>query len=232
MATPPRSAALSDAERAGHLPDRGAGSGDDVATCHGREATARFARCSYPPVTSCRAADPGGHPGGGERRRAGRPPPAGPLPRRVRAPRGRRDVRRHRVGRQGPAQEPAHRRRRHPGAGARRGLRRRDGVEHQLQHGVDARSSSRCRRSGSSTASAARARGQPATPCPTTWSARTPRASCCGSARRSATGAPATGSPCTATPSTTRIRRPTTTRCSPPTSGSGGSRPTSAGSPT
>ena len=32
--------------------------------------------------------------------------------------------------------------------------------------------------------------------------------------------------------STTRTPRPTTTRCSPPTSGSGASRPTSAGSPT
>ena len=74
--------------------------------------------------------------------------------------------------------------------------------------------------------------GGPPRACRTTSSAPTPPASCCASARRCATGSPATGSRSTATPSTTRTRRPTTTRCSPPTSGSGASRPTSAGSPT
>ena len=46
----------------------------------------------------------------------------------------------------------------------------------------------------------------------TTWSAPTPPASCCASARRCATGSRATGSPCTATTSTTRTRPRTTTR--------------------
>ena len=55
----------------------------------------------------------------------------------VRAPRRGGDVRGHGVGRQGPAQDPARRRRADAGAGARRGVRRGDGVEHQLQHGVD-----------------------------------------------------------------------------------------------
>ena len=55
---------------------------------------------------------------------------------------------------------------RHARAGTRRGLRRGDGVEHQLQHRVDVRSSSRCRPSGSSTGWAARASGASATSLP------------------------------------------------------------------
>ena len=56
---------------------------------------------------------------------------------RVRPPGGRRDVRGHGVGGQGPPQVAPHRRRGHPRAGARRGLRGRHGQLHQLQHGVD-----------------------------------------------------------------------------------------------
>ena len=47
------------------------------------------------------------------------------------------DVRRARVGRQGPAQVDPSGRRARPGTCSRRGLRRRDGVVDQLQHGVD-----------------------------------------------------------------------------------------------
>ena len=131
-----------------------------------------------------------------------------------------------------PRKSAARRRGRHARAGARRGVRRRHGQLDQLQHGVDLdlRAAAdlrvpRAPRQGERS-------GAPATTCRTTWSAPTPRASCCGSARRCATGSRATGSPCTATTSTTRTRRPTTTRCWPPTSASGASRPTSAAWPT
>ena len=96
----------------------------------------------------------------------------------------------HRVGREGPDQEPAHRRRRHARAGARRGVRRGDGVEHQLQHGVDVDLRAAADVRLPRPATPARARGPPATPCRTTSSAPTRPASCCASARRCATGSP------------------------------------------
>ena len=83
------------------------------------------------------AADPGSHPGGGDRRRARRPAPARLLPCRRRAGRRAGDVRRARVRREGPAQEPARAGRRRARAGARRGRHRRHGQLDQLQHGVD-----------------------------------------------------------------------------------------------
>ncbi len=64
----------------------------------------------------------------------------------------------------------------------------------QLQHGVDLDLRAAAAPSASSTGWARRASGAPATPCRTTWSAPTPRASCCRSARRCATGSRATGS--------------------------------------
>ena len=81
------------------------------------------------------------------------------------------------VGGQGPPQVAPRRRGGHARAGARRGLRGRHGVGHQLQHGVDLdlRAAADLRlprppRQGV-------ACGAPATPCRTTWSAPTPRAS-------------------------------------------------------
>ena len=116
---------------------------------------------------------------------------------------------------QGPAQVAPRRRGADARARARRGLRRRDGELDQLQHGldVDLRAAADVRvprplRHGER-------RGPSATPCRTTSSAPTRRASCCGSARRCATGSRATGSRSTATTSTTRTRPRTTTRCSP-----------------
>ena len=105
----------------------------------------------------------------------------------------------HRVGREGPDQEPAHRRRGHARAGARRGVRRGDGVEHQLQHGVDVDLRAAADVRVPRPLRPRERRGPPATPCRTTSSAPTPPASCCASARRCATGSPATGSRCTAT---------------------------------
>ena len=114
------------------------------------------------------------------------------------------------------------------GAGARRGGRGGDGVVDQLQHGVDVdlRAAPDVRvppapRQGERV-------GRRATTSRSTWSAATPRAWCCASARPCGCGSRATRSPCTATTSTTRTRRHTTTRCSPPTSASGATRPTSA----
>ena len=142
------------------------------------------------------------------------------------------DVRRHGQQGQGPAREPARRRGRRARTRARRGLRRGHGVVDQLQHRVDehlrAAADVRVPRP-----SRPRSRtGASATRWTTTSSARTPRASSCASGRRCATGRSATRSRCTATTSTTRTPARTTTRCWRATSASGGSRRTSAASPT
>ena len=192
-----------------------------------------FGAASYRSVTSADAADPRGHPGRGDRRRARQPAAARVLPGRVRAPRGRRDVRGHRVRRQGPAQEPPRRRGADARAGPRRGVRRRH---------------------GQSTINFNTVWTSIFEPLPTfgfldrlgkesEWGARhdaaVPRRRLRRLRRRAArrlggaqleAGRPGHG-PLQLT-STTRTRRPTTTRCSPPTSASGASRPTSAASPT
>ena len=71
--------------------------------------------------------------------RATSSPPSHPrdLPGLVRPPGRGRHVRGHRVRGQGPAQVAPRGRRRRPRARPRRGLHRRDGQRHQLQHGVD-----------------------------------------------------------------------------------------------
>ena len=153
----------------------------------------RLGRCHYRSVTSGDAGDPPGDPGGGARGRARRTRRAPQLPGGVHPPRGRRHVRGPDVGREGPGQGHPHRRGRHPGAGPRRGLRRRDGQLDQLQHGVDLdlRAGADVRlprplRPGGRV-------GASATPSTTRWSARTPRASCSPSAPPCGTGSPATG---------------------------------------
>ena len=117
------------------------------------------------------------------------------------------DVRGARLRGQGPAQVAARRRGRHARAGARRGLRGGDGQRHQLQHGVDLDLRAAADLRLPRPARQGERGGAPATPCRTTSSAPTRRASCSRSARRCATGSRATGSRSTATTSTTRTRR-------------------------
>ena len=244
---------MNDASAPRHLPDRGASAGDDVRIQpwmtlprgphppggrRGSFATSRTRRPLRPsglPVGNIvgHAADPRApsRRGAAGDELANLPLPES-LPRGVRAPRRGRHVRRHRVVREGPDEEPPHRRRRHARAGARRGVRRRHGVvinfntvwtsifEPLPTFGFLDRLGTRVDVGGAPRPAVPRRR------------LRRLRASCCASARPCATGSPATGSRSTATTSTTRTPRPTTTRCSPPTSASGASRRTSAGSPT
>ena len=91
---------------------------------------------------------------------------------------------------QGPAQVAPHRRRAGARARAGRGARGRDGERHQLQHRVDLDLRAGCRRSGSSSATAARRSMPSATTCPTTWSAPTSPASSCAPARACPSGSP------------------------------------------
>ena len=140
--------------------------------------------------------------------------PAGPgrLRRDGGAGRRGRHVRRPGHPRQGPAQVAAPAAGADPGGRAGRGADRGDGQRDQLQHGVDLdlRAGVDLRLPA---AVRPKSRSWPAsTTCPTTWSARTCPAWCCGSAPASPSGSPATRSWRTACRSSWRTRAATTTR--------------------